>query len=112
MHHKVLEYLDKIKDVDLATCIDWNKLSEEYIKAGGTLQPEIDFDKVNHPKHYNSTSIETIDLIKGAMSQYQFHGYLQGNIIKYICRYREKNGLEDLEKSRWYLNKLIEDIKA
>ncbi len=68
-------------------------------------------DKVNHPKHYNTNSIETIDIIKGSMAAYQFQGYLQGNILKYICRYRDKNGLEDVLKAQWYLNKLIEELK-
>jgi hypothetical protein len=34
-----------------------------------------------------------------------------GNIIKYVARYKHKNGVEDLEKARWYLNKLIDSIK-
>jgi hypothetical protein len=36
--------------------------------------------------------------------------YLQGNIIKYLWRYRYKNGVQDLEKAQWYLDKLIEEI--
>jgi len=37
-----------------------------------------------------------------------FESYLQGNIAKYLWRYKYKNGLEDLKKAQWYLNKLIE----
>ena len=37
-------------------------------------------------------------------------GYLEGNIIKYVSRYKEKHGLEDLKKARHYLDKLIEEI--
>ena len=64
-------------------------------------------DMVNHPPHYNKAGIETIDAIMAATdggSEY----YLQGNILKYVWRYRYKNGVEDLEKALWYLNKLIE----
>ena len=35
-------------------------------------------------------------------------GYLEGNVIKYVSRYKEKNGVEDLKKARHYLDKLIE----
>jgi hypothetical protein len=39
-----------------------------------------------------------------------FEAYLQGNILKYLCRYKYKNGVEDLEKAKWYLNRLIKTI--
>ena len=60
-------------------------------------------DKVNHPKHYTNGKIEPIDYINGNNMD-----YLEGNIIKYISRYKFKNGVEDLEKARFYLNMLIE----
>ena len=66
---------------------------------------------VNHPPHYNATSIETIDVIASVTGD-GFESYLQGNILKYLCRYKYKNGVEDLEKARWYLNKLIEIKKG
>tara|TARA_E500000318_G_scaffold109965_1_gene124221 strand:- start:1976 stop:2236 length:261 start_codon:yes stop_codon:yes gene_type:complete len=66
-------------------------------------------DMVNNPKHYNQSGIECIDAIEAATGLGEgFEYYLQGNIIKYLWRYRYKNGVEDLEKARWYLNKLIE----
>ena len=64
-------------------------------------------DDVNHPPHYNASKIETIDMIESA-TEHGFEYYLQGNIIKYMVRYRHKNGVEDLKKAQWYLNKLIE----
>jgi|TARA_R100001594_G_scaffold120442_1_gene156046 hypothetical protein len=64
-------------------------------------------DMVNHPPHYNQYGIECIDAIKECTGQ-GFESYLQGNILKYLWRYRYKNGLEDLEKAQWYLSKLIE----
>ena len=62
---------------------------------------------VNSPAHYNEANIETIDIIQSVTGD-GFESYLQGNILKYICRYKYKNGTEDLEKARWYLNRLIE----
>lgn len=66
-------------------------------------------DMVNSPPHYNQAGIECIDAIRAATSDgYEY--YLQGNIIKYLWRYRYKNGVQDLEKAQWYLQKLIEEI--
>lgn len=64
-------------------------------------------DMVNHPPHYNASGIECIDAIEAATDDgYEY--YLQGNIMKYVWRYRYKNGLEDLHKAQWYLSKLVE----
>ena len=63
-------------------------------------------DMVNHPIHYNKAGIETIEAIK-AMTDGGFEYYLQGNIIKYLWRYRYKNGIEDLKKAQFYLDRLI-----
>jgi hypothetical protein len=66
---------------------------------------------VNHPSHYNSTSLECIDAIMAATDE-GFEYYLQGNIMKYLWRYRYKNGIQDLKKAQWYLAKLIEHRKT
>ena len=67
-------------------------------------------DMVNSPAHYNKAGIETIDIIQ-SVTKDGFETYLQGNILKYLCRYRYKqNAVEDLEKARWYLNRLIETV--
>ncbi len=58
-------------------------------------------DNIN-PSHYKQGNIEVIDFILDQKSS-----YLEGNVIKYISRYKTKNGLEDLKKAKWYLNKLI-----
>tara|TARA_Y100001937_G_scaffold114387_1_gene164066 strand:+ start:3290 stop:3598 length:309 start_codon:yes stop_codon:yes gene_type:complete len=65
-----------------------------------------DKDMVNHPPHYNKYGVECIEAIQSATGEgYEY--YLQGNIIKYLWRYRYKNGVQDLEKAQWYLDKLI-----
>ena len=69
---------------------------------------------VNSPSHYNSTNTETIDIIHETMTDIEFHGYLKGNIIKYVCRYKHKHKEEpvkDLMKAQWYLEKLIEVLR-
>ncbi len=57
---------------------------------------------INHPSHYTTGAIEPIDYILD-----HDMNYLEGNVIKYITRYRFKNGSEDLKKAKWYLEKLI-----
>ncbi len=66
-------------------------------------------DMVNSPAHYNKAGIETIDMIESVTGD-GFEAYLQGNILKYLCRYKYKNGVEDLRKANWYLNRLIKTI--
>lgn len=60
--------------------------------------------------HYKKLDIQPWDAMKVWMSKEAFHGFLQGNVIKYIARYKDKNGLEDLKKARHYLDKLIEEM--
>jgi hypothetical protein len=68
-------------------------------------------DKVNNPPHYNFSSIETIDIIKNSMDATMFHGYLVGNVLKYVARHKYKGEeLNDLKKARWYLSRLIDEI--
>ena len=64
-------------------------------------------DMVNNQPHYNKYGVECIEAIQSATGEgYEY--YLQGNIIKYLWRYRYKNGVQDLEKAQWYLSRLIE----
>jgi len=64
-------------------------------------------DNVNHPTHYTSTKIETNEIIRDKLSAEAFEGFCIGNVLKYVTRYKLKNGLEDLKKARWYLDKII-----
>jgi hypothetical protein len=69
-------------------------------------------DNVNHPLHYTKGSYEVIDVITDVTrDMVGIEAVCVGNIIKYVARYKHKNGVEDLEKARWYLNKLIDSIK-
>lgn len=65
-----------------------------------------DEDLVNSPSHYNQGNIETIDKILDTVEDPA--SYLLGNIIKYVSRYKHKNGIQDLDKAEWYLKKLRE----
>lgn len=68
-------------------------------------------DNVNHPKHYLKGGLECIQVIKAQLTPEQYEGYLYGNVIKYMWRWKEKNGLEDLRKAAHYLMWLQEEVK-
>lgn len=70
-------------------------------------------DNVNHPRHYASASngIECIDAIEAATERLLgLEAVCTGNVLKYIWRWKDKNGVEDLQKAKWYLEKLIEEV--
>jgi|TARA_B100001971_G_C17775505_1_gene327075 hypothetical protein len=69
-------------------------------------------DIVNSPLHYLKGKKETIDVIQDCMTDDEYHGYLKGNVLKYVSRYKFKGEpLEDLQKAQWYLNKLIKEVE-
>ena len=70
-------------------------------------------DMVNHPSHYKAKNgMEVIDVIEAFTANLKgYEATHTGNVIKYICRWKEKNGLEDLRKAQWYLNRLIKNIE-
>lgn len=66
-------------------------------------------DKVNHPSHYTYGDIEVVDFIEQVTRDYKPElAFAIGNAIKYISRANRKNGKEDLDKARWYLNRAFE----
>ena len=66
-------------------------------------------DVVNHPSHYTNGKVECIDAIESAtVGKTGIEAVCVANVIKYLWRYEDKNGLEDIKKAQWYLNKLIE----
>ena len=82
-------------------------IQEELRMAQAKKQSDNVVDMVNSPPHYNQRGVECIDAIHAA-TDIGFQYYLQGNIMKYVWRYRYKNGKQDLQKAAWYLEKLIE----
>jgi hypothetical protein len=70
-------------------------------------------DNINHPKHYNIKGLETIDIIESRLTDEEFVGYLKGSKMKYDLRYPFKGNVEeDLAKSEWFKNKLIEVLRS
>lgn len=85
----------------------------DYFDRGASTGPLIEIkvkdDKVNHPSHYTQGKVECIDAIEAAtVHKTGLDAVCTANIMKYIWRCESKNGLEDLKKARWYLEKMIQ----
>lgn len=66
-------------------------------------------DIINRPAHYTAGKVECIDAIEAATVGLEgIEAVCTGNVIKYVWRWKRKNGVDDLRKARWYLEKLIE----
>ena len=70
-------------------------------------------DMVNHPPHYKAKNgLEAIDVIEAFTDGLNgIEATDTGNVIKYICRWKGKNGLEDLNKAKWYIEHLIKHVE-
>jgi hypothetical protein len=82
---------------------EWEEVFEESTPTYTATNTQV------NPQHYKNGEVECIEAIKSAVvGKDGFAGYLVGNAIKYLWRYESKGKVTDLEKSNWYLNKLID----
>ena len=90
---------------------DTHTLDHE-LRIAKTEEPQIDL--VNHPGHYQSKNgLEVINVIDAFTEGIDGpEAAYTANVIKYICRWKKKNGLEDLKKAQWYLNRLITSVES
>lgn len=88
-----------------ATAEDWDNARKRYIQKINTHLPE------ERPQvggtHYKECTIEPIDFILANKL-----GFCEGNVVKYVSRWKNKNGLEDLKKAKQYIDFLIEEVEA
>ena len=84
----------------------------EKVDLSAPPETSLPTDPVLHPSHYASADIECIDAIRASMTPEEFAGYCKGNVMKYIWRYKHKNGLEDLEKASVYLTWLTNTLEG
>ena len=69
-------------------------------------------EMVHHPAHYNQGKVECIDAMAAAtVNKRGIEAICVSNVIKYLWRYEAKNGLEDVKKAAWYLNRLIKELE-
>ena len=65
-------------------------------------------DNVNHPSHYETGNFECIDVMIETQGKEAVMDFCVCNAFKYIYRHNNKNGIEDIKKAKWYLDKYIE----
>lgn len=87
---------------------DTPTIAETDAKRSEDVKP----DPVNRPAHYTSGSIECIDAMQAAFGAEAVKDFCLCNAFKYLWRHRNKNGVEDLKKARWYLNRLIREMEV
>ena len=68
-------------------------------------------DNVNHPTHYTAGRVECIDALAAATTGLEgIEAVCTANAIKYLWRWKRKNGVEDIEKAIWYLERLKKEL--
>ena len=106
---------DEMSDDMLNKCYNWYKDLDPAAcenDEGDCCNKESDVDMVNHPSHYTQGGIECIDALKAAtVSKTGIEAVCTANAIKYLWRYEEKNGVEDVKKARWYIDRLIKELE-
>ena len=105
----------KMSDDMLNKCYNWYKELDPAACENAEAEccdKEHNADMVNHPVHYTQGGIECIDCIKSAtVGKIGIEAFCVGNAIKYLFRYEEKNGVEDVKKARWYIDRLIKELE-
>lgn len=95
---------------------DWDKIKkfqlEDYFKKLQETPMADDKDMVNSPSHYTQGSIECIEAIAQVVNGLDgMEAMCTGNAIKYLWRWKHKNGVEDLKKAVWYLQRMINQLE-
>jgi len=112
-----------VASIDNATPEEWDKAAKTsyktsygydrgYTNGGLYYDGGLAEDNVNKPPHYNKGGVECIDAIEAMLTPEEFIGYLRGNTLKYRWRMRYKGkAIEDLDKAKWYDDKLSKYLK-
>lgn len=96
------EYIKLLKE----TMTDKTSPTEVPPSRGGNTSSETRRDPVTNPSHYKG--IQPIDVMRNNFTRDEYRGFLKGNILKYVMRYQDKGGLDDLKKAEQYLTWLID----
>lgn len=104
---------DEWPDDKLAIAYDHVYKNSEVRLDGSHLEIDDDgHDMVSHPKHYTQGGIECIDALKAAtVGKRGIEAVCVANVIKYLWRYEEKNGIEDVRKAKWYIERLLRELE-
>ena len=86
---------------------EMKKHANDYIHYKDVPKDDKD-DPVNHPSHYETGKFESIDVMVETQGVESVQDFCVCNAFKYIYRHKRKNGVEDIKKAIWYLNKYVE----
>jgi len=99
----------------LACSVNWTHTDSSFDVLSYRLAPvkQNCKDPVNHPAHYTQGKVECIDAIEAAtVGKKGLQAVCVANVMKYLWRCEAKGGVQDVEKAKWYLDKLLENMKA
>ena len=100
----------QIENPNLATDKEIEQVINEEYKKDSSINKDKQ-DMIN-PSHYKKGGIEAIDYMKAKSTPEEFKGHLRLTALKYLSRYGQKdNELQELEKAKWYLDRLIQELK-
>ena len=104
---------DEWSDDKLAIAYDHVYKNSEARLDGSHIEIDDDgHDMVSHPKHYTQGDIECIDALKAAtVGKRGIEAVCVANVIKYLWRYEGKNGIEDVRKAKWYIERLLKELE-
>lgn len=104
------QYLERNPKVEIV----WQREQDEpFLTPECTLNDQYaEKDNVNHPSHYTQGKVECIDALESAtIGKSGIEAVCVANVIKYLWRYEEKNGIEDVKKAQFYLNRLLATLE-
>ena len=106
----VFERVDFEGDLQFCALGSWSI----YVRDDSATDTETAYDVVQKPEHYNTNlpeGVEVIDIIAAQTAPLSgMQAVAQANVIKYVLRWQKKNGVQDLEKARYYLDRLIGEL--
>lgn len=116
----VVRWSDKPEEVTCARCLELlqtqPRAAEQRAPDSGDAgkgTPSAPSSPVDRPSHYTAGSVECIDAIDAAVAHLSgAEGFYVGQVVKYIWRWQLKNGVEDLKKAKWYLERLISKVET
>ena len=108
--HTNITIWEQVENPSLATDKEIEQvINEEYEKDSSINKDKQD---MINPSHYKKGGIEAIDYMKAKSTPEEFKGHLRLTALKYLSRYGQKdNELQELEKAKWYLDRLIQELK-
>lgn len=99
------DWLTKLNDYEYVKFIDGKVVIDPNYENDSESIHE---DSVNHPSHYETGKFECFDVMREVLGDDEVKAFCIANAFKYIYRHKRKNGIEDIKKAKWYIDKYLE----